>query len=98
MATVRRHLRMAVKSFLCLRCRGELAAFLAQRGRPRASRRCTSRSRIAPGATSCIVGSASRSNFRGGESGIKYCEFMSLDRRISVAPMMDWTDDVKKCS
>lgn len=21
-----------------------------------------------------------------------------LDRRLAVAPMMDWTDDVKKCS
>ena len=21
-----------------------------------------------------------------------------LDRRVAVAPMMDWTDDVKKCS
>jgi len=25
-------------------------------------------------------------------TGRKYCEFMSLDRKISVAPMMDWTD------
>ncbi len=28
----------------------------------------------------------------------KHRKVMKLDRKVSVVPMMDWTDEVKKCS